>query len=519
MIPAIDGLPRWARIVAGSLASAGLVCAFVVLLAIPACDSDGGAAEITPAPSFAVRSPPELTITPTPPAAETAYRLVFQESGATEDKIWRISPKEPGNREQVATIPHREGWSVKASLSPDNRFVAYIRLPDSGTDPAYHSELYILDLKLNETAFIERNVDEGFRPLWSPDSRLLFGRRYFQQQVGMFIVSVPRKPAPGDPTPTPSPRPTPTPEPTLEPEPTEPPITPEGELPTPEPELTPEPEPTPSPTPEPIVKSLVQTNLGSVLNYFPVGFADDGKSLIFVQVQGGTGGGTFIGYYAPATIEALAQEAAAIAAAAAAALPTDPPPPDVEPPPPATPSPTPVRITFGVKLSDQIARDYDLSPDRKHLAYLSPGLVEGEFTLRAFTADLPGKTAAALPAEGLPPGDHLRPLWHPDGTRLAIGLLPEGGDTGAVALVPLAGGTPGFLPAPERGFDVPAAWATDGIFMSVINYSGDSLGNAENPRIDLVAQTGQRVVVAEGAQFEVIGWFTQPPAATPAPAP
>ena len=131
--------------------------------------------------------------------------------------------------------------------------------------------------------------------------------------------------------------------------------------------------------------------------------------------------------------------------------------------------------------------------------------------LRAFTADLAAKTAGVLPAEGLPPGDHFRPLWHPDGARLAIGLLPFGGETGAVALVPLAGGAPGFLPAPERGFDVPAAWAPDGSFLSVINYGGDSLANAGNPRIDLVAPTGQRAVVAEGAQFEVIGWFTQPP--------
>ena len=206
MIPAIEGLPRWARIAAGSLVSAGLAAGFIVLLAIPACDSDGGAVEITPAPSFAVRSPePEFTITPTPPATETAYRLVFQESGATEDKIWRISPKEPGNREQVAAIPHREGWSVKASLSPDNRFIAYIRLPDSGTDPAYHSELHLLDLKLKESVFIERNVDQRFRPLWSPDSKLLFARRYVGQEVGIVLVTVPRKPAPGDPTPTPSP--------------------------------------------------------------------------------------------------------------------------------------------------------------------------------------------------------------------------------------------------------------------------------------------------------------------------
>ena len=90
-------------------------------------------------------------------------------------------------------------------------FIAYIRLPDSGTDPTYHSELYVLDLKLKETVFIERNVDQRFRPLWSPDSKLLFARRYVGQEVGIVLVTVPRKPAPDDPTPTPSPRPTPTP--------------------------------------------------------------------------------------------------------------------------------------------------------------------------------------------------------------------------------------------------------------------------------------------------------------------
>jgi hypothetical protein len=172
-----------------------------------------------------------------------------------------------------------------------------------------------------------------------------------------------------------------------------------------------------------------------------------------------------------------------------------------------------------VKLSDQIPRDYDLSPDRKRLTYLSPGLVEGEFILSAFTADLPGKTAAALPTDGLPPGDHVRPLWHPDGSRVAIGLLPYAGETGAVALVSTSGGAPGFLPAPERGFDAPAAWAPDGTYLAAINYSGDSLANLGDQRIDLVAPTGQRAVVAEGAHFDVVGWFTQPPPATPTPSP
>ena len=74
----------------------------------------------------------------------------------------------------------------------------------------------------------------------------------------------------------------------------------------------------------------------------------------------------------------------------------------------------------------------------------------------------------------------------------------------------MGGGGPGFLPAPERGFDVPTAWAPDGSFLAVTNYSGDSLANVGSSRIDLVAPTGQRIVLAEGTQFEVVGWFPPP---------
>jgi dipeptidyl aminopeptidase/acylaminoacyl peptidase len=173
-----------------------------------------------------------------------------------------------------------------------------------------------------------------------------------------------------------------------------------------------------------------------------------------------------------------------------------------------------------VKLHDQIARDYDLSPDRKRVAYLAQELFEGQFVLRSFIADLPAKATGVLTAQGLPPGDHLRPLWHPDGSRVAVGLLPSGIEPGAVALVPAGGGAPGFLPAPQRGFDVPAAWAPDGTYLAVRNFSGQSVANAGDHRIELVAPSGQRIVAAEGTQFETIGWFAPPaPPATPTPAP
>lgn len=489
-----------ATVLATCLALAVVVCGAVAWLAMP--DRGGGeAGGPTPVRTIEVLSPADATITPTPPAPETSYRLVFQEFGATEDKIWRVSPQDPTNREQLATIQHRENWSVKPSLSPDSRFIAYISVPEGAIDPGYQGELFMLDLKLQETTLVYRGVDQRFRPLWTEDSRLLYARRLFGMETYILQISVERKPAP-DETATPSPSPSPSP--------TETPISGETLPPTPEGE-TPSPTPTTTP-PEDPVRTILQAHMGSVLTFIPVGFADDGKSMYYVQVQGGTGGGTLVFAYAPATTQGIAEE---LAKATPTPTPPPPPPPDA---PPETPIPTPVRTTYIVQLSDQIARDYDLSPDRKRMSFLAPGLVEGQFVLRSFVTDLVGRTVSPVPTEGLPPGDHFRPLWHPDGNRLAVGLLPTGVETGAVALVPVAGGPSGFLPAPERGFDVPVSWAPDSSFLAVTNFSGDSLANLGDQRIDLVAPTGQRIIVADGTQFEAVGWFSTPdPAATPAP--
>jgi hypothetical protein len=135
-------------------------------------------------------------------------------------------------------------------------------------------------------------------------------------------------------------------------------------------------------------------------------------------------------------------------------------------------------------------------------------LVEGQFLSRAFVADLVGKNVAPLPAQGLA-GDDLRPLWHPDGARVSLGLLPSGGEPGAVALVPLDGGPPSFLPPPDVGFDVPLSWEPDGIYLAVTSFDGQSLANPGTPRLVLVAPTGHRLTVAEGVEVELVGWLKE----------
>lgn len=440
-----------------------------VVLALSTCGGGGGPQpSATPTETAAPTATPSATPIPPPP---TAYRLVYQERGTAEDVIWRINPVDLSQKEKIAAIPHREGVPVEPSLSPDGRLLAYVSEPDFAIAADYQSELYIRDLKREETEKLADAVDLRFRPLWAPDSKLLYARRFIGQHVAVVQITVTRKPAPGEETPRPTPSPTP------------------------DPMATPTPTP---PLPDP-VQTILQANFGTILTFTPVGFADDNRSMYFVQVHGGTGGGTSVGAYQPATSEAIA---------ALTPTPTpEPPPPPPEDQPTPTPTDTPLLAPFVVQLSDQVVRDFDFSPERRRLAYLYPGLVEGEVVQRVYVADLVGKTSGPLQTEGLPAGDHLHPVWRPDGQWLAVGLPPSGGGPGAVALAPVGGGAPVFLSRPPAGFDVPVVWVPDNSYLTVNSFSGDSPANPGKRRLDLLTLAGHRITVADGVDVEVVGWF------------
>ena len=214
------------------------------------------------------------------------------------------------------------------------------------------------------------------------------------------------------------------------------------------------------------IRTILQASVKDVATFIPIGFANG--VLYFVQIEGD--GSTQVGAYA---------------------LPTQ-------------------QATLVVRLSEgRIARDYDLSPDSRRLVFLVQEPVQGKLRFRTFIADLASKSVAPLATDGLGGGDHLRPLWHPDGTRIAVGQLPSKGEPAAVALVHLAGGEPSFLPPPTVGFDVPLIWAPDGSFLAITSFEGGSGASPGRARLVLVAPRGQRLVVAEGADMEAIGWVKE----------
>jgi hypothetical protein len=266
---------------------------------------------------------------------------------------------------------------------------------------------------------------------------------------------------------------------------------------------------------------VLRQHESDVQAYTPLGFDPDEATLYFIQIQGGTESGSYLGRYAPATGAAVATATAITvatataiaeaAATAAAGTPAPTPTPSPTPSPSPSPSPTPPPLPGDVflVLTDQIGRDYALSPDASRLAFLVPGLVEGQFVTQIYIAVIDAKQVSPLESDALSAGDQVSPIWHPDGDKISFGRLPSGAGPGRVATLSLPGGEVTFLPPPQRGFDQPLSWSPDGKFLAVSSVPGDTIGNPGPPRLVFVSPAGQRPSAPEGAVFEPIGWVKE----------
>ena len=162
-------------------------------------------------------------------------------------------------------------------------------------------------------------------------------------------------------------------------------------------------------------------------------------------------------------------------------------------------------------MSDQITFDYDLSPGLDRLSFLAQEFTEeGVIANRAHWVDVPGRSVHAVAAQQLAAGYHLRPLWHPDGRRLTLGVLPFDGTRGRLIVTSPDGSEVGNLARAASGFDEPRAWAPDGSWLAISHSEGTSLTNRGKVSLALVARTGLRVTVIEGVDNatvdSVLGW-------------
>lgn len=491
-------------------------CALALAVTGGAILAAGGSESSSPTPTVELTPTPTAAPVPTPgptlPPPQTSYRLIFREYGAVEDIVWKVVPEDPAQREEIARIPHRGGYASVPSLSPDGKMLAYLTLPEAALSAeSSQAELYVVNLGETDgeeeaPTLIATGLDFGYEPLWSEDSRLLYVRRLQGSEFlnATFYIMRLRILHPDDPTPTPTLTPSPPPAETPVPTP-EPPPTPEGQTPTPTPELA---------------VPVIEDTIARIYSFAPIGWTEDGQSLVFVQVRGGTGADSLAGIYSPATLEAiLTLDQAAVEAQQKAdeenrrmveeAIARNEPVPEITVTPQPTPSPRAMPV---VELSPQPVLDYSLSPDSRRIAYLRQEFVDDDILTRAYVADLVDATATELPAHGWSNGYHLRPAWHPDSRRVALGVMPLVGGPGLLVLVSIDGTEVTFLPQPPSGFDEPRSWAPDGSWLALTHNSGASIIDRGTQSLQLVAPTGQRVTVAEGGvnaiEGAIIGWVS-----------
>lgn len=162
-------------------------------------------------------------------------------------------------------------------------------------------------------------------------------------------------------------------------------------------------------------------------------------------------------------------------------------------------------------LSDQIARDWKLSPDGAMLAYSvaesggAPAVIARTLDLRtgiAADAVAPDALQAGPPSTGVARGE-LNPAWRSNGELTIASLNLDGG--GNAVTVDATGGT-SALTANSNSIDLPLGWSPDGTTLAVRAVDGKTPFDAGESHVELV-RDGARDRVSESADVQIVGWL------------
>lgn len=94
-----------------------------------------------------------------------AFVYAVETPGVTS--YWLGNADRPAIRTLLQGIPHTQGWSGKAALSPDDRVLAYTRLPGGESEPDTNSELWTIGLSERRPIRIAEAVDLRSALVWS----------------------------------------------------------------------------------------------------------------------------------------------------------------------------------------------------------------------------------------------------------------------------------------------------------------------------------------------------------------
>jgi Tol biopolymer transport system component len=161
-------------------------------------------------------------------------------------------------------------------------------------------------------------------------------------------------------------------------------------------------------------------------------------------------------------------------------------------------------------LSDEVARDWKLSPDGTRIAYSAaesgqaPAIVARVVDLAtgaisdALNADA---LAAGPPSTGVARGE-FNPAWAPGG-ELTVASMNLDGGAGAVSV---EDGVADALTSGVDGMDLPLSWSPDGAALAVRAVDGETPFDAGASYVEIVGADGERERVSESSDLSIVGW-------------
>lgn len=159
--------------------------------------------------------------------------------------------------------------------------------------------------------------------------------------------------------------------------------------------------------------------------------------------------------------------------------------------------------------SDDIARDWRLSPDGDALSFLAP-VVEAERVVhraQAVSLDSLQPLDLPAPAEGSPVAtEQYGPVWTPDGSALTVGQEAFSSESEPAVVLGLDGSRL-ELTTPDYGFDVPIAWSGDGRYLAVRSFDGRNSVQPGLQRTVIVDREGARIDVDVPSEVIFLGWY------------
>jgi Tol biopolymer transport system component len=151
-------------------------------------------------------------------------------------------------------------------------------------------------------------------------------------------------------------------------------------------------------------------------------------------------------------------------------------------------------------LSDDIARDWRLSPDGATLAY---SVLENGSEPRVKTMLLDLASGEASEAREASAVSEYNPTWRADGELTIASIDADGRD----ALATGAAGNTTTISGTRAGITVPLRWAPDGSTLAALSIDGQTPLDVGAGHLEVVTPEGERTRISEGPDVLIVGWL------------